>query len=233
MRKIINRFSFMAFFLAMLLVTGGPAEAQTPAPNAMTPNAAANPDQAQQTPAGKFVQDLGNQAISVMADKSLSPDQHTQKYRDLLQNAFDMQAIAHFVLGRAWNSATQAQQQEFTKLFEQSVLNIYGQRLNLYSGESFRVTGARQESDKDFVVNSEVTHSDGSTPTTIDWRVRTQNGKPAIVDVTIAGVSQSVTQRDEYAAILQRNNGNIDALLDMMRQRAQQQNQQQGAISTQ
>jgi phospholipid transport system substrate-binding protein len=185
------------------------------------PNTAPNADQTQQAPAGKFIQDIGNRAIAVMADKGLAQEQRSQKYREILRDAFDLQTIGHFVLGRSWNTATPEQQQTFMQLFEQIVLETYGDRLNFYSGEGFQVKNVRQESDKDMIVSSEVTHPNGAAATQIDWRVRDRNGKPAVIDVIIAGVSQSVTQRQEYSAIIQRNNGNIEGLLSAMRQRLQ------------
>jgi phospholipid transport system substrate-binding protein len=237
MRLILLTMAFWAaLFLTIAMMTLSPVSvrAQTATPNAapVSPGAPSSGQQAQ-TPDEAFIQDIGNRAVAVMADKSETPDQHAQKYRDILQNSFDMPTIGHFVLGRAWNSATHEQQQEFMKLFEQTVLKTYGDRLNFYSGEGFQVTGERQENDKDTVVNSQVTHADNSSPTKVDWRVRQTNGNPAVVDVVVAGVSQSVTQRDEYASIIQRNNGKIDALLAMMRQRLQQPQQQGSATQTQ
>ena len=179
-------------------------------------------DQAQQTPAGKFIQDLGNHAIAIMANKSLNQTQRSSQYRTILHDAFDLQTIGHFVIGRAWNSATPDQQQEYMKLFEDLIVKIYGDRLNFYSGEGFHIKGVRQESDQDTIVNSEVTHPGGAQPTLIDWRVRQTNGKEAIVDVVVAGVSQSVTQRQEYSSIIQRDGGKIDGLLDLMRQQTQE-----------
>jgi phospholipid transport system substrate-binding protein len=103
------------------------------------------------------------------------------------------------------------------KLFEALVIKTYGNRLTLYTGEGFSVTTTRQESEKDTIVNSQITHPDGSTPTTIDWRVRNRNGKLGVIDVVVEGVSLSVTQRQEYAAVIQSNGGQIDGLLDTMR----------------
>lgn len=173
-------------------------------------------------PAGKFIEELGNQAINVVADKSLAQNERTAKYHDLLRSSFDMQTIGHFVLGRAWNSATQAQRDEYLKLFENAMVKIYGDRLNFYSGEKFQVKAVRKENDKDSVVSSEILHPQGGPVTPVEWRVRETNGKFAVVDVTVEGVSQSVTQRQEYASILQRNGGNMEELLKLMRQRAQE-----------
>ncbi len=194
------------------------AQAPSPATGAPTPSS----DQAQQAPTEKFIQDLGNNGLAIVKDTSLSPEQRSNKYRDFLNNAFDMPVIAKFVLGRAWNTATPQQQQEFVKLFEGLVTKIYGDRLNLYNGEGFQVKGSRPESDKDVIVNSVITHPQGAPPTTIDWRVRQDNGKMAVLDVVVEGVSQSLTQRQEYASILQSNNGNFDGLLNTMRQKLQQ-----------
>jgi len=187
------------------------------------PNSANTPDEAQKVPAGKFVQDLGDRAIAQISNKSLSSDQREERYRDILRDSFDLKTIGHFVIGRAWNAASPEQQAEYMKLFEQLVLKTYGERLNLYSGEGFRVKGARPESDKDTIVDSEISHADGSQPARVAWRVRQQNGKLAVIDVVVEGISQSVTQRDEYSSIIQRDNGKLDGLLDLMRKQVQDQ----------
>ena len=182
---------------------------------------------ATEAPAGQFIQDIGNRAIAAMANTSLSHDQRMKDYRKILQDSFDFETIGHFVLGRAWATATPDQQKTFMQLFQDIVLQTYGDRLNFYSGEKFQVKGVRQENDRDSMVSSEITHPDGSKPTTIDWRVRTKDGKPMVIDVVIEGISQSVTQRQEYAAIIQRNNGNIQGLLNAMQQHLQQPSAQQ------
>jgi phospholipid transport system substrate-binding protein len=176
-------------------------------------------DQVQQTPAGKFIQDLGSQAMGVITNKALSEAQRTVQYHEILRKAFDLRTIGRFVLGRAWNSTSQGQQQEFMELFEKLVVEIYGDRMKFYNGESFRVRGTRQESERDTIVLSEIEHPGGQKPTTVDWRVRKQGDNLAVIDVVINGVSQSVTQRQEYAAIIQRDGGKLDALLAHMRER--------------
>ena len=214
----------LAAFLALPALMLAPAASAENPPS--VPNMANSPDEAQNTTDGKFIQDLGTHAIAQMQDSSLSPDQRTEKYRQLLNNAFDMKTIAHFVIGRAWDRAPPDQQQEYMDLFVKVVLKTYGDRLNLYNGEGFRVVSVRPESDKDSIVSSEITHADGSQPAKIDWRVRLKDGKPEIEDVVVEGVSQSVTQRDEYSSIIQQDGGKLDNLIDLMRKQIQ--NQQQG-----
>src|SRR5262249_17457753 len=103
--------------------------AQPSAPAAAA-NSNQNSNQSQQTPAAQFVQNMGNKAIVILADKNMALEQRKQKYRDILRDSFDLETIGHFVLGRSWNSATPEQQQTFMKLFEEIVLETYGDRLN-------------------------------------------------------------------------------------------------------
>jgi phospholipid transport system substrate-binding protein len=189
-----------------------------------TPNQPAAAEAGQnQNDASQFVQTLGDQAIAIMSDKSLSSAQRSQKYSGILHDAFDMQAIAHFAVGRAWNAASPDQQQEYLKLFEALVLKNYGDKLSFYSGQGFHVKGVRQENEKESIVSSEVIQNNGGQPTHIDWRVRPQNGKLLIIDVVIDGISQSITQRQEYTAIIQRDGGKMDGLIEQMRQSLKQQ----------
>jgi phospholipid transport system substrate-binding protein len=210
-----------AFLVVALMTTGAGllipslvyADAEAPA---VTTHAAAV-----KTPAGKFVQDLGDTAIAVIADKSITAPQRNDKFRDILRNSFDLMTIGRFVIGRSWNAATPDQQQEYMRLFQELVIKTYGTRMTLYTGEGFTVTGVRPESEKDTIVNSQITHPDGSEPTSIDWRVRLRDGKLGVIDVVVEGVSLSVTQRQEYAAVIQNSGGQISALLDKMRQELQ------------
>src|SRR5262249_48808048 len=126
-----------------------------------------------------------------------------------------------YVIGRSWNAATPDQQKEYMHLFEELVVKTYGDRLTLYTGEGFEVTGTRAESERDLIVSSQITHPDGSQPTAIDWRVRQRDGKLVVIDVVVEGVSMSITQKQEYASVIQRNGGQIDGLLDQMRQQLQ------------
>jgi ABC-type transporter MlaC component len=46
----------------------------------------------------------------------------------------------------------------------------------------------------------------------VDFRVRTDGPKPVVIDIGISGVWLALTQHDDFAAFLARNNGNVDAL---------------------
>jgi phospholipid transport system substrate-binding protein len=208
-----------AFLILALGLTGAALFPSSAA--AAEPVAAMTHDEAMKTPAGKFVQDLGDHAIGIIADKAMTKDERSDRFRDILRNSFDLMTIGRFVIGRSWNAATPDQQKEYMHLFEELVIKTYGDRMTLYTGEGFTITTVRPETEKDTIVNSQITHPDGSEPTMIDWRIRQRDGKLGVIDVVVEGVSLSVTQRQEYAAVIQRNGGQIDGLLNQMRQQLQ------------
>jgi len=175
--------------------------------------------QAALSPEGRFVQNLGDKAVAILANKALSADQREEQFRDMLRNNFDLQTIARFVIGRSWMTATPAQQDEYMSLFEALVVKTYSERFKLYTGEGFIVSDSRPEGTKDFIVNSNITHPDGSPATVVTWRLRQKGDKMGVIDVMVEGVSMSVTQRQEYSSVIQRNGGDIEALLSMMRTR--------------
>lgn len=215
----VSRIGFVAFLLGVTSFSYSPnclAQAVTDQKSIAT---SAPELAAQASPQGKFIQSLGDRAIAILADKSNTPEKRSEQFRQMLRDTFDLATIGRFAIGRSWNSATPEQQKEYMSLFESLVVQTYSDRFALYTGEGFRVRSFRPEGDHDFIVNSDITHPDGSKPTTVDWRLRQKNDKLGIIDVIVEGVSMSITQRQEYSAVIQRNGGNIDALLDLMRQR--------------
>ena len=53
----------------------------------------------------------------------------------------------------------------------------------------------------------------------IDWRLVTENGHYKISDVIVEGISMMVTQRSEFASVVQRNGGQVRGLIAMMREK--------------
>jgi phospholipid transport system substrate-binding protein len=180
--------------------------------------------------AGGFVQNLGDQAIQIITDKSLSPVDREHRFHDMFVTSFDVPAIGRFVLGRYWRTATDPQKSEFLKLFEDMIVKTYNNRFTEYKGEQFLVTGTRPDGDS-AMVTTNVAQPNGRQAIKVDWRVLKPKGELKIVDVVIEGVSMSVTQQQEFGSVIQRNGGQIDGLLATMRERVQQQSQAAAAKS--
>jgi phospholipid transport system substrate-binding protein len=164
-----------------------------------------------------FVAQLGNQAIQVLGP-SVSPAQRVARFRQLFRDDFDVPGLGQFVLGRYWRTATPEEQQEFLRLFQEYIVQAYAARLGEYGGEPFRVTGSRPSGDET-VVTSLIERANAGR-VQVDWYLINRGGAPKITDVYVGGVSMKVTQRDEFASVIQRNGGEIDALLKLLREKA-------------
>lgn len=167
--------------------------------------------------AESFISDLGDQTVTILQEPDLTLDQATARFRDLFSSNFDIPTIGRFVLGRYWRSASVPQRQEFLELFQELIVETYARRFSEYSGQSFRVDGSRELSERDSMVSTEITNAQGGTIATIDWRVRERDGRQQIIDVVVEQISMGVTQRSDFDAVIQRGGGNIDALLDALR----------------
>ena len=109
------------------------------APGALRAQDAAAP----QTAATKFVQELGDRAILELTDKKISAGERVNRMRSMLRQSFDEVAVARFVLGTYWNRASEAEQNEFVKLYETLVSFTYAGLFKKYRGETFQVLRER------------------------------------------------------------------------------------------
>jgi phospholipid transport system substrate-binding protein len=169
--------------------------------------------------AGQVVIDLGNKTLDILNQKQMAEGEREQRFRALWHEGFDVPSISRNVLGRYWREASEQQHQDFTKALEDYVVRIYSQRFNEYSGETFKVLRSRGEGEEAYV-NTQIVRPNGAPPVKVDWRLRKAGDTYKIVDVIVEGISMVQTQRDEFSAVIQRNGGQVDALIQMLREKA-------------
>jgi len=177
----------------------------------------AAPNAALAADANVFMSEMWNRAVEVLG-KKVPVTERLTRFRQLFQADFDGPGIARFVLGRYWRSASEEEQQEFLKLFEDYVVFVYGTRLSNFNGETFKVKGSRPEGNG-VVVATDLISPSGEAPIKVDWRLVTDKGAFKINDVVIEGISMLVTQRSEFASVIQRHGGQVGGLLELMRER--------------
>jgi len=175
-----------------------------------TPATAANP-------AG-FVKDMGDKAFASLSEAGLTDEERAARFRTLLNDAFDLPRIARFTLGRYWRTATDDEKKEFVELFEKFVIRAYTARFQNLSGNKLNVIRAREISASQALVLSEIL-TPGKPAVKINWRVRSKDEVHKIVDVMVEGISMSVTQRDEFAAVIRQTGGRVGGLIKALRRK--------------
>ena len=166
-----------------------------------------------------FMNQLWDRAAELL-NKKADPAAREARFRELFHEEFDAPGIARFVLGRYWKAASQEEQKEFVRLFEDYVAFVYTVRLSDFGGgQTFKIRGSRSDGDG-VIVSTDVATPGSQTPLRIDWRLVTgDNGTYKINDVIVEGVSMTATQRSEFASIVQRSGGQVGSLISMMREK--------------
>ena len=164
-----------------------------------------------------FMNQLWDRAVILLSNKTDAAIRMA-RFRELFRTDFDCPGIAQFVLGRYWRNASSEEQQEFVKLFEDYIVFVYTARLSNFGGETMKVRGSRSVGDG-VIVSTDMISPGGAAPVKIDWRLVSANGFYKISDVIVEGISMAVTQRSEFASVVQRNGGQIQSLLALMREK--------------
>jgi phospholipid transport system substrate-binding protein len=170
--------------------------------------------------AAQFIQATGQELVGAL-NSNAPIAQRRQQVAAILRRAVDIEGVGRFILGRWWRQATPAEQQEYMRLFEETLIRNLSARFGEYQGVRFSLGRSQQRAEEDVLVNT-IIERPNIAPFSLDWRVGNVNGQPKVVDVIAEGTSLRLTQRSEYSAVIQRNNGQVSALLAAMRNQIQQ-----------
>jgi phospholipid transport system substrate-binding protein len=172
-----------------------------------------------QTTATEYVQKLGDRAILELTDKSVSDSERVKRMRQLLTESFDVPAVSQFVLGTYWRQATEEERQEFMKEYAVVVAHTYAGLFKKYSGEQFKVQRERPVDDNT-IVYGQILQPNGGEPVAIEITVKKEGSDYKAVDIKVEGISMPLTHRKEYASVIQRNRGQVSALIKILKQKA-------------
>lgn len=127
----------------------------------------------------------------------------------------DVNIIASSTLGADARQASAAQMRAFTDAFQGYIARKYGKRFREFIGGTITVKGVRQVKSW-HEVRAEV-NLRGSSPFDVLFLVSDRSGRDLFFDLVIEGVSLRLSERTEIGAILDRNRGNIDGLINDLR----------------
>jgi phospholipid transport system substrate-binding protein len=162
-----------------------------------------------------FIQSTGNDLVAVL-NSNAPVERRREQVATILRRAVDMEGTGRFILGRWWRTATPAEQQEYLRLFEESLVRNLASRFGEFQGVRFTIGRSQQRTEDDALVTTLIERP-GVSPFSLDWRVAEVAGQPKIVDLVAEGASLRLTQRSEYSAVIQRSGNRVAALLEAMR----------------
>jgi phospholipid transport system substrate-binding protein len=170
------------------------------------------------TEGGQFVTDLASRAVSELTAGEMPMPERVARFRGMLTEAFDVPGIGRFVLGRYWRIASDSEKAEYLKLFEDFIVRTYVHRFNDFAGAQLRVLQTRSGQEGEVVATLDAALP-GKPPARFDVRMKREANSFKIFDVVVEGISMSVTQRDDFAAVIQRSGGKVEGLLASLREK--------------
>ena len=161
-----------------------------------------------------FVDENIHKGLSILSDKKLTLTQRRDQFETLLLGLVDVRRIALFTLGQYLRSAPPEDVEAFVNAFKNYATAAYQSYFAKYTDQTLKVTGSTKRNDTDFIVQTLLVDPNSSQqPSEVDFRVRTDTGKPVLVDVAYQGIWLSLEERDQFVAFLGQNNGNVRTLI--------------------
>ncbi len=161
-----------------------------------------------------FIDELVNDAISKLSDKSIQVEEKVNYIENIASNNVDIKALGLYTLGELRKSTQDEKLTQYLNAFKKYFLKNLTSRLTDYSSSEFKITGADQKSANYTIIKSKIVPKNGDPEIKIDWRVYTKNpDKPLIRDLIVEGLSLARTQKEEFSSILSSNNNDIDSLI--------------------
>ena len=163
-----------------------------------------------------FIQSTVNRASQVLSE-NISKEEKIKKLKLIAKETVDIKGVGFYSLGSARKNLNDNQKITYSNLFENYFLKSFSSRLAEYTNPKIEVKNKQILNDNYTIVNSVLIATSDRPEVKIDWRVYTKNSdNPLIRDLIIEGLSLARTQKEEFASILNSNDGNIDALFKIL-----------------
>jgi len=123
----------------------------------------------------------------------------------------DFREAAQLAMGKSWNTATVAQQNQVVDGFRQMLARIYTNAIDVYRGQTMRVLPLRMPPGATEVTVRNQYLKDGRPPVPVEYAMKKTPEGWKVYDISVEGVSLVLTYRAEFEQIT-RTSG-VDGLI--------------------
>ena len=163
-----------------------------------------------------FIQSTVNRASQVLSE-NISKGEKINQLKLIAKETVDIRGVGFYSLGAARKSLNDEQKNTYSILFERYFLKSFSSRLAEYTNPEIDVKDKEILNENYTMVTSVLIATEDRPEVKIDWRVYTKNpDNPLIRDLIIEGLSLARTQKEEFASILNSNDGDITALFKIL-----------------
>ena len=159
-----------------------------------------------------FVQSTVNRASNTLS-KNLTKTQKIEELKIIAKETVDIEGIGFYTIGNYRKYMSENELSKYAELFEQYFLKSFSSRLAEYTNPEISVNSKEVLSENYTIVNSVLKGTSDRPEVKIDWRIYTKNpDSPLIRDLIIEGLSLARTQKEEFASIINSNDGDFKVL---------------------
>ena len=165
-----------------------------------------------------FVQSTVNRASQILS-KNISKEEKINELKSIAKETVDIRGVGFYSLGAARKGLNEVQKKKYLELFENYFLKSFSSRLSEYTNPEIDVKSKEVLNENYTIVNSVLVATSNRPEVKIDWRIYTKDpNNPLIRDLIIEGLSLARTQKEEFASILNSNNGDIKVLFSSLKE---------------
>ena len=165
-----------------------------------------------------FIQSVVDRASQVLS-KNISKEEKINEIKSIAKETVDIKGVGFYSLGSVRKILNDSQRKEYFDLFENYFLKSFSSRLSEYTNAKIEVRGKKILNKNYIIINSILISTPERPEVKIDWRVYTKNpDNPLIRDLIIEGLSLARTQKEEFASILNSNDGDINVLFKTLKE---------------
>jgi len=167
----------------------------------------------------QFITEIVNETKKIL-NSSESVESKSKKIEKIALATVDIQGIGYYTLGNYRKSLkSEEEKKEYLKLFKKYFLKSFISRLTDHSNPKINVLDIQVLNPKYTIVKSLLVATSERPEVKIDWRVYTNDpNNPLIRDLIVEGLSLARTQKEEFASIIEANNGDLSGLFDKLKE---------------
>ena len=162
--------------------------------------------------AKQFILEIVTETKKIL-NSNLDKDTKSKQLEEIALKTVDIKGIAYYTIGNYRKKLEGEAKQKYLHLFEKYFLKSFTSRLTDHSNPKIEVLEAEVLNSKYTIIKSVLLATTERPQVKINWRVYTKDPNRLLIrDLSIDGLSLARTQKEEFAAILESNNGELSAL---------------------
>ena len=175
-------------------------------------------------PAEQYITDNIQKGLTILNNTQLSKEQRKTEFQGFLLGVTDINLIARYTLGQYRRSAAPEDLTAFDAAFKDYAMAVYQSYFSKYSGQALKVTGSYTLGADETVVKAVTVDpkKPGAKPFEVNFRVLSTGSRQVVVDFSVEGVWIRELERNDFTSYLGQHNGDVKALITMLKAKAAQ-----------